>query len=54
MGTFSGVLLHPIIPLDDMQIIVSRENALGRQIVHPVQDRSVKQCFLGVTLCHHN
>ena len=42
VSTFSGVLLHPVVPLDDIQFTISRDNALRRQVVHPVQDRSVE------------
>jgi hypothetical protein len=40
--TFTGVLRHPMVPLDDIQITVSGDDALRREVVHPVQDRCVE------------
>lgn len=46
MSTFAGVLLHPVVPLGDIQFAISHNNSLRRQVVHPVQDRRVEQRFL--------
>jgi hypothetical protein len=46
LRAFARVLLHPLIPLDNVQVAVSRNNALRRKLVHPVQDRGVEQRFL--------
>ena len=51
---FPGMLPHPVVPFDDFQIAISRDDPLRRQIVHPVQDRNVEQCLFGATVCHYN
>ena len=38
----AGALLHPVVPLDNLQITISRDDPLRREVVHPVQDRVVK------------
>ena len=42
VSTFTGVLFHPVIPFDDIQFPISRNNPLRRQVVHPVPDRGVE------------